>query len=93
MVESELGWACAGAIGNVIRLEFDGRPFEPSDFKEQLVKATMEVAAAQIQERLSAIRHPETGEFPTVVVMAADGEDIRVRVEGSPVAPRPTRGR
>jgi len=73
-----------GAIQDVIKFEFNGRPFDPQDFKEQLLKATMEAAAAQIQQRLGAIRHPQTGEFPTVVVTATEAHDLQFRIEGSP---------
>ncbi|SCX26039.1 hypothetical protein DSM25558_3916 [Agrobacterium sp. DSM 25558] len=37
----------------------------------------------QLWERFSAIRHPVSGEFPTVLVLGDSLEDIRVNVEGS----------
>lgn len=68
----------------MIKLEFNGKPFDPRSFEEQLMQQAMEVAAAHIHEQIASIRHPETGEFPTVVVSATSLEDMKVRVEGSP---------
>lgn len=68
----------------MIKLEFNGKPFNPRSFQEQLMKQVMEAAAAQIHEQIASIRLPETGEFPTVVVSATSLEDMKVRVEGSP---------
>jgi hypothetical protein len=44
----------------------------------------MEQAGAHLQERISSIRHPDTGEFPTVFVTATGLDDIKAHVEGSP---------
>lgn len=68
----------------MIKLEFNGRAFEPKDFTQTLLKAAMEQVAAQLHNQVSTIRDPNTGEFPTVVVSATSIEDIRFRVEGSP---------
>lgn len=68
----------------MIKLEFNGRPFNPKTFQDQLMKQVMETAAEQIHQKISSIRHPETGEFPTVVVSANSLDDMKVRVEGSP---------
>ena len=37
-----------------------------------------------MREPVGAVRHPETGEFPTIVVSATSLEDMKLRVEGSP---------
>jgi hypothetical protein len=68
----------------VIKLEFNGRAFDPKDFTQTLLKAAMEQVAAQLHDQISAIRDPNTGEFPTVVVSATSIEDMSFRVEGSP---------
>jgi hypothetical protein len=68
----------------VIQFEFNGRPFDPKNFEGQLLRAAMEAVAAQVRERLGAIRHPETGEFSTVVVMGTNANDLQFRIEGSP---------
>ncbi|MBU1316002.1 MAG: toll/interleukin-1 receptor domain-containing protein [Alphaproteobacteria bacterium] len=38
----------------------------------------------QLWDKLSAIRHPGTGEFPTVVIRGDNLEDIRLSIEGTP---------
>lgn len=48
------------------------------------MKAAMEAAAERVKERIGAIRHPETGEFPTVVVMSDSIDNLNCKVEGSP---------
>lgn len=48
------------------------------------MKAAMEVAAEQLREQIGSIRHPETGEFPTIVVSGTSLSDMKLRVEGSP---------
>lgn len=53
-----------------------------------LEKALMNEAIAQIKkdfhEKIGSIRHPETGEFPTVIVRGDALGDLCVQVEGSP---------
>lgn len=68
----------------MIKLEFNGKPFNPQNFTETLLKAAMESLAEQIHDKVSTIRHPVTGEFPTVVVSGTSLEDMRMRIEGSP---------
>lgn len=68
----------------MIKLEFNGKPFDPRTFEEAILKQAMEAAAAQLSERIGAIRDPETGEFPTVVVSGTSFDDLKLRIEGSP---------
>lgn len=68
----------------MIKLLLNGKPFNPKTFEEQLMRAAMEKVAAEMHERVSAIRHPETGEFPTVVVEGSSLSDLSLRIEGSP---------
>lgn len=68
----------------MIRLEFNGKPFDPQNFTESLLKAAMESVASEMHDKVSAIRHPVTGEFPTVVVFGTSLDDINMRIEGSP---------
>lgn len=67
----------------MIKLEFNGKPFSPKSFQEQIMKQVMDAAAEQLREKISSIRHPETGEFPTIVVSATSLDDMKVRIEGS----------
>ncbi|MFO1263777.1 MAG: toll/interleukin-1 receptor domain-containing protein [Rhodoferax sp.] len=68
----------------MIKLEFNGRPFDPKTFEEQILRAAMEQVANEMHERVSSIRHPGTGEFPTVVVNGTSLEDMSMRIDGSP---------
>jgi hypothetical protein len=67
----------------MIRLEFNGKPFDAKSFEERVMKAAMQSLADDVRQKLSAIRDPETGEFPTVVVRATSMTAIRCEVEGS----------
>ena len=49
-----------------------------------LLSAVLENVREQIMEKIGAIRHPVTGEFPTVVVGGDDLEKLDIIVEGSP---------
>jgi len=68
----------------LIKFEFDGKPFNPQNFTETLLKAAMESVAEEIHQKVCAIRHPDTGEFPTVIVSGTSLEDMSLRIEGSP---------
>lgn len=65
-------------------LTYKGRPFQASKFAEDIQSAIVGSAKEQLRERFSAIRHPQTGEFPTVQVMGNTLDDLRLVVEGSP---------
>lgn len=58
-----------------MRIEFNGKPFDPDDFEDALVSAALEAVKEQIREKIGGIRDPETGEFPTVVIRATSLED------------------
>jgi len=68
----------------LIKLLLNGKPFSPKSFQEQIMKKVMDVAAEKLREKIGAIRHPDTGEFPTIVVSATSLEDMKLHVEGSP---------
>lgn len=68
----------------MIKLLLNGKPFNPSSFQDQIMKQVMDAAAEQLRDEIGSIRHPETGEFPTIVVSATSLEDMKLHVEGSP---------
>lgn len=68
----------------MIKFESNGKPFNPKTFEEQILRAAMEQVANEMHERVSSIRHPGSGEFPTVVVTGTTLEDMSMRIEGSP---------
>lgn len=55
-----------------------------SELEKELRKAAFTKVSAELHDRVGSIRHPETGEFPTVVVFGDCLEDMALRVEGSP---------
>jgi hypothetical protein len=55
-----------------------------NELGDALMKAVVDQAADEMRERLSTIRHPDTGEFPTVVVYGDTLETLSFSVEGSP---------
>jgi len=67
-----------------LKFTVGGKSVSADRFGEALMKAAAEKVAAEIRERLSAVRLPETGEFPTVVVHGSTLEDLSIGVEGSP---------
>lgn len=48
---------------HMIRLEFNGKPFDPNDFQDALTAAALEQIVEQIREKVGSIRDPETGEL------------------------------
>ncbi|PZW40839.1 TIR domain-containing protein [Humitalea rosea] len=65
-------------------LTFNGKPFNPKDFEETMLRAVRDKVAAQVQASVGAIRDPDNGEFPTVVTSIDEEGNIVVRIEGSP---------
>jgi hypothetical protein len=65
-------------------MTYEGRPFSADSFAADLQKAALDSVKAQLRERFSAIRHPATGEFPTVLVHGEALDDVRLSIEGSP---------
>jgi hypothetical protein len=64
----------------MIKIQMNGKPFTPETFEEQLIL----VAADAVREKLGAIRHPTTGEFPTIAVTGTSLESLKIQLEGSP---------
>jgi TIR domain-containing protein len=64
----------------MISITLNGKPFTPETLEDAIVQAM----ADGVREKLGAIRHPETGEFPTIAITGNSIDDLRVQVEGSP---------
>lgn len=60
-----------------------GKPLRPGQLKEVMSKAIVGQVKAHLRERFSSIRHPRTGEFPTVVVLGDRLDGMSIRIEGS----------
>jgi hypothetical protein len=63
--------------------KFNGKPLDSRNLEDAIMRATLEHVAVHLRERIGAIRDPETGEFPTIVVSADQLDNISVQVEGS----------
>jgi hypothetical protein len=55
-----------------------------SELEKKIRKAAFAKLSSELHDRVGSIRHPETGEFPTVVILGEGLEDMALRVEGSP---------
>lgn len=67
----------------MVRIEFNGKPFDPSAFEDELMAAAFEQVVEQIRSRAGSIRDPHTGEFPAVLIRATSLSDMQLHVEGS----------
>lgn len=67
----------------MVRIEFNGKPFDPATFEDALMAAAFEQVVEQIRSRVGSIRDPQTGEFPTVLISATSLSDMQLHVEGS----------
>lgn len=65
-------------------MRYKGTPFNANSFAENVEKAILNSVKGELRERFTAIRHPDTGEFPTVVVRGETIDDLRLSIEGSP---------
>ncbi|REF03032.1 toll/interleukin-1 receptor domain-containing protein [Cupriavidus plantarum] len=64
-------------------LLLNGKPFNQKDFEDSLNRAATASVAKHFRERLGSVRHPDTGEFPTIVIEGDSIDDMGIRVEGS----------
>lgn len=68
----------------MIKFSIGGRTVDPRNLKDAMMKAVLENLREQISEKIVAIRDPDTGEFPTVIVRGDNIEQLTLHVEGSP---------
>ncbi len=52
----------------MIKFEIGGRKVDPDRIGDAVTAQILKSLRRNLTERLGAIRHPETGEFPTIVV-------------------------
>jgi hypothetical protein len=70
----------------MIRFKIGGRPVSPGNMADALQQAMLEQVEQNLRERIGSIRHPETGEFPTIMVsgdspLPSRGRRLRVAIE------------
>jgi len=68
----------------MIKFSIGGRTVDPRNMKDALMAAVLDGIRAQITEKVGAIRDPDTGEFPTIIVRGDDIDNLKLHVEGSP---------
>lgn len=64
-------------------LTYNGKQFNADEFSHSLEKAAVESVIAQVREKFGSIRHPATGEFPTIFATGDSLKTLSMRVEGS----------
>lgn len=64
----------------MIKLTVNGKPLDANSFEGAIVESLV----AHLREQLGSVRHPETGEFPTIAVTGTDLSALSCQVEGSP---------
>jgi hypothetical protein len=64
----------------MIKITLNGKPFDP----DSIEGAVVEMLVDHLREHLGSIRHPETGEFPTIAVTGSVLSSLVCQVEGSP---------
>ncbi|WP_207671178.1 toll/interleukin-1 receptor domain-containing protein [Burkholderia sp. USMB20] len=67
-----------------MKLTINGKSIMPRDLEKEIMRTAAAKIATSMREKLGSIRHPETGEFPSVVVEGDDLRDMAFRIEGSP---------
>lgn len=67
-----------------IKFVIGGRAVDPKQMQDALMQAVLENVRAHMTERLGAMRDPDTGEFPIVVVRGDSIDQLSVHVEGAP---------
>lgn len=67
-----------------IKFEVNGRKVEPGSLQDAVMAAALKKIRANLSDRLGAIRDPDTGEYPTVVVRGDNLDNLKIHVEGSP---------
>lgn len=64
----------------MIEIKLNGKPFSAETLEDEIILAMTH----QLRENLGSIRHPATGEFPTIAVTGDSLDNLQMQVEGSP---------
>lgn len=67
----------------MLKFTIDGRSVTTQDLEKEFLRVARAKVEEQIRTRVSSIRYPETGEFPTVIVEGDTLDDMTIRVEGT----------
>ncbi|MEW6664852.1 MAG: toll/interleukin-1 receptor domain-containing protein [Thermodesulfobacteriota bacterium] len=67
-----------------IKFEIGGRSVDPENLADEVMAETLKTVEADLRAKIGSIRHPETGEFPVLVVRGNTLGNLSVEVTGSP---------
>jgi len=67
-----------------VRFEVGGRSVDPNSLADKLMVEVLKAIEADLRAKIGSIRHPETGEFPVIVVRGRNLENLSIEVTGSP---------
>lgn len=67
----------------MLKITIGGKSIRSDQFTDEMMNQAFRSAVDELRERYSAIRHPKTGEFPTVIVLGTSLDDFSLRLEGS----------
>lgn len=67
-----------------VKFEVGGWPLNPNTMKDRLTAEILKSIEAEIRKKIGSIRHPETSEFPVVVVRGRNLDNLSVEVTGPP---------
>lgn len=68
----------------MLKFTINGRPIDPNNLGDAMTASMLEGIRAELADKISGIRDPKTGEFPTVVVRGDDLANLKIQVEGLP---------
>jgi hypothetical protein len=68
----------------MIKFSIGGRNIDPRKIEDELTKIILESMRTEIADKVGAIRDPDTGEFPTIIVRGDTIDRLTIHVEGSP---------
>lgn len=67
----------------MFKITMGGKSIRPDQLGDALMQSAFEAVAGELRARLGSVRHPDTGEYPTVVVLGDTLETMQLIVEGS----------
>lgn len=67
----------------MFKFTINGKNVGSEDLAKEMMRAASASVVQELRERISSIRHPDTGEFPMVIIDGDSLDDMMLRIEGS----------
>lgn len=64
-------------------LTFNGQIFNADAFEQAIQEKLAEAFVADVREKFGSVRHPDTGEFPTIVARGKTLDTLKIAIEAS----------